>query len=234
MRIGDYPTSSDVKCYINGWWVDDLHRIEWEEHNPKIPLYGYHQKLIGDVADGRYLVAGNIILHFRYPFYLSKAIQSVMGGPVVTETKKENLRLNELIDQIRKASPLERVRLLAQTDPTTSRYVSDLLIAAFEEPAEVDPSPVLLGPSDDWFGAMGFDMTVVYGQTNEMGVTLTGMHLTGARKVVSASPGGGDLSGSGQSLLVVYPFFCRSLSWSVNPDALRSPVDTKRMSQIAP
>lgn len=80
MQFGDYPTPGDVKIYIGTSYVDDAYRIDYNEQNSKVPLSGYHQKHHVQVADGKVLVVGNIIIHFRFPGYLTYAIKNVLNA----------------------------------------------------------------------------------------------------------------------------------------------------------
>jgi len=79
MNFGDYPTPGDVKIYIGTNYVDDAYRIDYDERNNKVPLVGYHQKHFVQVADGKVMIVGNIIIHFRFPGYLTYAIKSVLN-----------------------------------------------------------------------------------------------------------------------------------------------------------
>lgn len=74
MKLGDYPTPNETKLYINGQWIDDAFRVDHEMSNPKVPIYGYHQRNFSQVADGKVIVSGNLMIHFRYPGYLMYAI----------------------------------------------------------------------------------------------------------------------------------------------------------------
>jgi len=79
MNFGDYPTPGDVKIYIGTNYVDDAYRVDYDERNNKVPLVGYHQKHFVQVADGKVMIVGNIIIHFRFPGYLTYAIKSVLN-----------------------------------------------------------------------------------------------------------------------------------------------------------
>ena len=71
MYYGDYPTPGDVKVFIAGSWIDDAYRVDFDNKNQKTPLRGYHQKHYALVADGYRIVVGNILVHYRYPGYLT-------------------------------------------------------------------------------------------------------------------------------------------------------------------
>jgi hypothetical protein len=212
MKLGQYPTSSDVRCYINGWWIDDLFRIEYTEQNPKVPMQGYHQKEIWDVADGKKIIVGNLIIHFRYPGYLMRAIDSIgMDRDITDASYRRNLWINETMNKLRVADAATRAKLITSLRSEELNMISPLLEQAISDPASyVSLSPVELGPSDYWPGSHGFEMVVSYGR-EKFTEKLQGVHLTSCQKVASSSPGGGDLGGSGQSLLEVYTFFAKKL-----------------------
>jgi hypothetical protein len=265
VNLGDYPTPGDVKIYIDDLWVDDAYRIDYEEQDKKIPLWGYHQKKYSDVADGKAIVVGNIIIHYRFPGYLNHAIQRALiaresaaikdaavaepvappapagpgGAPAVApDTPKPKtatvFHVKDMLDLIRRQpTPSEMVKQL-QLAATSGHF--EVASAALQElfgsnsslyldqnlvPGALDnaiaKSPVTESPGAYVSGWKGFDLRLDYGYigTRTQGVfhseVLKGVHLTGRRKVVNASTAGGDLSASGQSLVEVYPFFCREV-----------------------
>lgn len=89
MRLGDYPTSGSTKVYIEGNWIDDSLRIDFEEHNAKVPLWGYHQKHYADVADGKVLISGVLMINFRFPGYLMYAIGNILRTRQADEVSRE-------------------------------------------------------------------------------------------------------------------------------------------------
>lgn len=141
MRVGDYPTPSDVRIYIHNHLIDDAFRVEYEERSSKQPLMGYHQKYYSRVADGKIYIVGNIIIHYRFPGYLTYAIKSVLdkretdmvadrtpqgSGQSVPVNPVQQLRTPEtrmptrsqaleMINVLRKASISERVELLTKS-----------------------------------------------------------------------------------------------------------------------
>jgi hypothetical protein len=265
MNLGDYPTPGDVKLYIDDLWVDDAYRVDFEEQNKKIPLYGYHQKYFADVADGKVIIVGNIIIHYRFPGYLNHAIQRVLvqrekgevqdkavvqpgvvpgsapSASVPAERRAPNRAGGDIysvkaaIDYVRRNSrtPFSLVKALKEASQLGNFDVySAILEEMFGSTRPTDPdrymiegaweaaqknSPVTSAPNDFVSGWKGFDLRLDYGyigtatQTITHSEVLKGVHLTGRRKVVNASTSGGDLSASGQSLLEVYPFFCREV-----------------------
>lgn len=271
MILGDYPTPGDVKIYVDDLLVDDAYRVDYEEQDKKIPLYGFHQKLYADVADGKVIVVGNIIIHYRFPGYLNHALQRVLvarernalkdtavmspgpgpapGGPGGAPGQQVIQRgyggalpvISSFIEDIRRArTPADFVGMLKQAATSgTFEPASLVLQELFGSNAEfygdrnqiegalekaTVSSPVTSGPQDFIGGWKGFDLRLDYGYigTRTQGVyhseVLKGVHLTGRRKVVNASTAGGDLSASGQSLLEVYPFFCREVQALIRRD----------------
>lgn len=276
MNLGDYPTPGDVKLYVDDLWVDDVYRVDYEEQNKKVPLWGYHQKHYADVADGKVIIVGNIIIHYRFPGYLNHALQRVLvareraqlndtrvlgsvqpapgglGGdssipPIYVGSRLGGAlpSIGSFIDEVRRSKkPEDLVRMLAEAsmqgtfEPASlvlqemlgsnSQFFGDRnMIGGAMEDAQRH-SAVTSAPQDFVGGWKGFDLRLDYGYigTRTQGVfvseVLKGVHLTGRRKVVNASTSGGDLSASGQSLLEVYPFFCREVVSSVRKESQTS------------
>jgi hypothetical protein len=205
-----YPTSTETKCFINGYWVDDLHRIEYQEQNKKVPLQGYHQKHFAAVADGQSIVVGSMTVIHRYPGYLLAAIAGVTrDNDVEPADPKERTRVNEAIRYLRNADPAERVKFLANASPKQFELYSELLEATFNGSPKVRAtSAVDLTPAEL---PNGFDATIYYyrGAAPVYARKLIGIHMTGQNAVLSAGMGGGDLGGSGQPLYENYSFFAR-------------------------
>lgn len=88
MIPGQYPTAGDARVYINEFWIDDTLRVDYSIDHPKIPMWGYHQKYTADVAAGKVLVTGNMMIHFRYPGYLMYAISQKLGREAVEELSR--------------------------------------------------------------------------------------------------------------------------------------------------
>lgn len=141
MQLNDYPTPSDVKIYIGPHLVDDAYRVEYDERNSKMPLTGYHQKKYASVADGKLIIVGNIIIHYRFPGYLTHAIKNILnlrelnfltdpkhGGQYPTqswqgmspvgEKRTSTYTKTDVVSElqlIRKSTPSQRVALLARS-----------------------------------------------------------------------------------------------------------------------
>lgn len=111
MLLGEYPTPGDVKIYIGAALVDDAYRVDYNEQNNKIPLAGYHQKHFVQVADGKVMVVGNIIIHFRFPGYLTYAIKNVLNQQEqqAFEDAHRGVVLTDLVSRVRRESQKTKV-----------------------------------------------------------------------------------------------------------------------------
>jgi len=104
MQPGQYPTAGDARVFINEHWVDDTLRCDVDVQHRKIPLYGYHQKYYADMAAGKVIVTGSLMIHFRFPGYLMYAIGKTLGRKALeVYDQDEALRA-----QLR--SPVDRIR----------------------------------------------------------------------------------------------------------------------------
>lgn len=169
MIPGQYPTSGDVKVFIDGKWVDDTLRVSVEEECRKVPLWGYHQKFMGGVADGKMIVTGTLAIHFRFPGYLMYAIQGIVdrrkmqeadrlmnaeqrgpdvqGAPQAVSTQTNPYDQGgrgaqstiALIQSLRRMSPEERATAILEAGNDFQRQ-SDLLESMFIQRASQDDS----------------------------------------------------------------------------------------------
>lgn len=78
MKYGSYPTPNDVRVFIGGVWIDDLYRIDINHDSKKIPLYDYSGRLFKIVATGKAIVTGSMIVHWRFPGYLTLQIRRAL------------------------------------------------------------------------------------------------------------------------------------------------------------
>ena len=69
-----YPSPSTTTYYIGGVLIDDVYRVDFKRDISHQPIFGYDDARYSFVAMGKELVAGNIIINFRYPGYLQAAI----------------------------------------------------------------------------------------------------------------------------------------------------------------
>jgi len=69
------PTASTVAVFIDGIYIDLLHRLDYKESQPKIPRYGYNDRYFSNVMSGRRLVQGFLALVFVEPNYLLRVLE---------------------------------------------------------------------------------------------------------------------------------------------------------------
>lgn len=208
---GKALNASSAKVYINGYWVDDFVSMRYEYQNPKVPFRGYHQKEWTAVADGKLMVIGNMVLNFRYPGYILRAISAISGvdAEIQNRFNMSKARLYELIDRIRVASPQERVTILSSAPPEAFDLMSELMDATLNGgiPETQSANPVELGPSDPWSGSRGFDVDIVYGdEDNAFVERLVSVHMTSqARDMTNSASQGAE------PLYDAYSFFAKKI-----------------------
>ena len=76
MDINHYPTPAQTTVFIGGYHIDDAYGVHFEVQHPRVPLYSYNQSEFSQVADGKILVTGTLMINFRYPGYLAEAIKN--------------------------------------------------------------------------------------------------------------------------------------------------------------
>lgn len=234
MIPGNYPTSSDVRCYINGVLIDDSMRIAHNEENAKIPIYSYNDKHWAIVADSKVSITGNLIINSRFPGYLLRAIERLgpeantkLGQATIANPIKDRRRVITLMETIRDATVEERARLLATSSPEKFTVMSELLNSAFEIPTKLEShSPVELGPTESWGGSNGINLTLTFGKPTPIyGYVLENVHFTSCNEIVNSATGAGDIGGSGQPLLEIYTFIARRIRKDARIPNLQQAVD---------
>ena len=80
-----YWNPTQIKCYAvvegESVWIDDAVGIDLRTEDQRLPHYGYRDIYFRDVSYGKSLVSGNLYVAFRYPNYLSNAIQNAGFQP---------------------------------------------------------------------------------------------------------------------------------------------------------
>lgn len=75
MLLHDYPTPAQTTIFVGDNFLDDAYSVNFEVQHPRVPLYGYNQSFYSQMADGKVLVTGTLIINYRYPGYLAEAIK---------------------------------------------------------------------------------------------------------------------------------------------------------------
>lgn len=90
-----YWSPTQIKLYTSGSgtdaglaWLDDAIGIDIRIQDQKIPHFGYADHLFRRVSHGRTMISGNLYIHFRYPNYLTHAIDNQRKAlkPIITDT----------------------------------------------------------------------------------------------------------------------------------------------------
>lgn len=218
----EYPTASNVRCYIDGFHVDEIVRVEVKDQNAKVPLYSHNRAEFDAVANGKLLVTGSIVVNCRYPGYLYTLLKEVRKirdtNPVLPTARKKNLA--QAIQDIRAMNTDDLVRYLARADRGEFER-SSAIVDAIEKVNAGEPDQRLLPLNiaspiekiDPFSMQVNFlDPGSADVSNTTHGLAIFGIHLTGRSRVISNLSGGGDQGGSGQPIVEVYSFFARSIS----------------------
>ena len=84
-----FPTASSTAVFINGIHIDQVHRVDFKETDPRIPLYGYNDHMYSRTLKGRRVLQGFLVINYTYPGYLAAALRS--------SNSKQNLKYNTRI-----------------------------------------------------------------------------------------------------------------------------------------
>jgi len=69
-----YVAPAQTMILVNGIWIDDAEKIEYQVIDRKTPVYGYNDRLFRSNMLGQTLVQGTLCINFRFPGYLNRAI----------------------------------------------------------------------------------------------------------------------------------------------------------------
>jgi hypothetical protein len=69
-----YYTRAQCRMFINSIFIDEFQTIQWDLSYNLIPKFGYCSSKFDDVANGKSLVQGQLVLNFVSPGYLLGAL----------------------------------------------------------------------------------------------------------------------------------------------------------------
>lgn len=237
MRLDDYPTPAQTSVFIGDLYIDDAYRVSFEVEHPRVPLYGYNRNTFSVVADGKLLITGNLTINYRFPGYLTQAIEShrqrvfertasdtrylPLGStrgllPEHQEPPPSRVWVRKKFEELRKTTKgSDRLALLAHSlRAGTFRPTSQILETMFSVGAHQRPfSSQHTNPAAMKSKGGGFDIQVVFGDGYgpQRVDLIRDCFITGMGKAISASAGGGDVSVSGMPIYEVYPFIARTI-----------------------
>ena len=228
MSYGQYPTPAHVSVYIGDLHIDDCYDIRWNVEDSTRPLFDYSRRKWQAMATGKSLVSGSLATSYRYPGYLTTAIDHALKtNPDLLhftanqgEAALENLQLKDWFEKMSVAPRAERFKLLAEASSKGSGFFkrASRLTAYLDEPLEVGDNGETVLPHDyqgeirDY--APEINVEIVYGDLNELhvGDRLMNVRFIGASKTISAGAvAGGGVSSSGAPLFEIYPFVAREV-----------------------
>lgn len=236
MSLDTYNTPSTSTVYINGFKIDDIFRVDWSDKTGKTPLYGWGDTQYRTVANGREVVTGSLILHYRWPGYLFTALKNQgngVNGSITTDEDRDNLRTT--LNNLKQGTVESRVQTLMKISEGGTPEEFDkhaLLLQSLFMNDTLDQSGILiekgktLPPSQLPVSDGPFAINIVYGNpdSNSFYVEkiIQGVHFLGETQVISASAaGGGDMSSSGSPIFEVYTFLARRVDEKIHDEQPR-------------
>lgn len=208
MHIGAYPTPAQTSIFINDIWIDDAYRIEFRVQDPKYPLYGYNEPEFTAVARGRKLVLGNLTINYRFPGYLTSAIEDTY---VRTPNVRDEVTLAEQI--LRADSIAQRIQLL---DEARLGGYEDHVVEQIEQywKNNNDQGRQHLLVSEVNLRHQ-VNLVLRYGGRGELvsRYNINDVKFTGQAQTLSAAAtSGGDSSASGMPIYEIYSFIARDIT----------------------
>jgi hypothetical protein len=199
-----YPSPAEVKITINGTWVDDVYRVDYNVSTPRTPLYDYTSKFYKGIAEGHSIVQGQIIINYRFPNYLLSAIQKDLDrDPRVLRLLKESSKLYQELAQGNREDKINAlVALKTRGALKPAKQVSKALYGSTSR-AERKNETVFSQQNLN-----SFDLIIEYDDRSLYRHIIQGCVVIGEGQVISAAAmAGGDLSASSLPIYEVYNFF---------------------------
>lgn len=240
---GHYPSPSLVQVYVADLHIEDAYHCEYQEEDSTQPLFSYSQREYVAVAEGKTLVSGQLVINFRYPGYLSVALQNAYDklGSYVTDYKgrevsRHNKEVLATLDAFRKATRQDKFKLLADaarkgphaltTTSLLARISESLQIRASQVPGDRLKLPSPLQATHRREGIVpSVALWIHYGNLNERhpAKEISGVVFIGESQTITASAShAGGPSSSGANIFEVYPFFGRTVNhWILDPTETR-------------
>lgn len=210
-----YYTPCNVGIYIGGYKVSDAFRVDWDARDSKTPLYGWADETYSAVTNGRKIVTGRLVINYKYPGYLSRAITEFTRGQNPINAAAV-VKANDEFNQLREKSSEERVKFLAQL--AAKNYGDDRLGGYWNNGSiqlEGEPLTQFFAGIEAYKQKSTFDILVTYGdilKEQHIEVTLKDAYIVGQSQTISASAtGGGDVSSSGSPIYEIYSFFAKEI-----------------------
>jgi len=211
-----YYTPCNVGIYIGGYRLSDAFRVDWDARDSKTPLYGWADDTFSAVSNGRKIVTGRLVINYKYPRYLTTAINEFTRNQNPKDDREEVNEMQEFLS----LDGIGRVKWLAQV--AAKDYGDDRLGTIKRH----DPWNYFRDPVEAYKQKRTFDILVAYGDImmeEHIETTIKDAYIVGQSQVISASAtGGGDVSSSGSPIYEIYSFFAK--------EVLEKKVSARRMS----
>jgi hypothetical protein len=209
-----YYTPCNVGIYIGGYRLSDAFRVDWDARDSKTPLYGWADDTFSAVTNGRKIISGRLVINYKYPGYLSTAINEFTHNQNPIDTRKEVHETEEFLSK----SSVERVKWLAQV--AAKNYGDNELggsvnWAGGSIQMAGEPLREFSSALEAYKQKRTFDILVAYGDImseDHIELLIKDAYIVGQSQVISASAtGGGDVSSSGSPIYEIYSFFAKEI-----------------------
>lgn len=135
-----YPSPSAVTYFINGLFIDDVFRVDFERKVTHQPVWGFDSQQYDFIARGKEIVSGNIIVNFRYPGYLRAAIKRNKSAlpDVATSLSNQNKTYIQTLDPLTLSDKMKSLgHAMAKKKAIAAGYRS---VRGYQEPTEFSPA----------------------------------------------------------------------------------------------
>src|SRR5262245_14214984 len=101
MAYGDYLSPSKAALYIDQWLVEDCYDVRWQVDDSTSPSFDYARREYQAISPGKVMVSGSLAITFRYPGYLTTAIDDVQSRTIESPDSVKNANeLSEFVSRM--------------------------------------------------------------------------------------------------------------------------------------
>lgn len=210
-----YPTASTVTCYIDGVLMDQVYQIQYKETINRAPIYGYNDTYFSNIAEGRRLISGVLVVNFISPLYI-EAIgnQKQLFIENLLDKKSNNLSNQELPTYSDKEARIGYLASLINDKNLSKQEIKDKLKESVLNKKNIlnnssQENPLLelyrqKSPMRTLQGNMNRFIDIYYGQFTE-GIRFTNVIFTDVSQTISQA----GAEGSSDPLYEIYSFIAR-------------------------
>lgn len=205
----DYFSGAQAQIYIGGVLLDEVTTLQWNEHQSKVPLYGYASQYFDEIARGAVIVQGQFSINFVEPNYLYSVLQALTVNSTHKAQNKQDLlgKLRNVLNNHEEPASGNSDSLHEAVKKIDNRHDSNLIFGYMNDtiwgPSKEEKTPSGKGRVDH-IEVNGFDIKIKYQLEGagrpQCSQTIENVHILGGSKALVIDE---------QPIQEVYSFYAR-------------------------